>query len=50
MLLKALLLIADALPHDAHANRQAATILQQAGRQYEAAHYQRRAERAVSVK
>jgi lysophospholipase L1-like esterase len=50
MLLKALLLVADALPHDAHAKPQAATILQQAGGQYEAAHDQRRAERAVSVK
>ncbi|MBZ9613382.1 GDSL-type esterase/lipase family protein [Rheinheimera maricola] len=46
MLLKALLIIADALPHDASANRQAAQILQQAGRAQEAGHYQRRAELA----
>uniref|UniRef100_A0A486XVP8 Uncharacterized protein n=1 Tax=Rheinheimera sp. BAL341 TaxID=1708203 RepID=A0A486XVP8_9GAMM len=50
MLLKLLVLIADALPHDAYANRQAATILQQAGRTDEARHYQRRAELAVAAK
>lgn len=47
MLLKSVLLLADALPHDANSNRQAASILRQAGRQQEAAHYQRRTELAA---
>lgn len=43
MLLKTLLIIADALPHDGKANLQAAQILLQAGRQGEAKHYLDRA-------
>lgn len=43
MLLKTLLIIADALPHNGQANLQAAQILLQAGRKGEAKHYLQRA-------
>lgn len=43
MLLKTLLIIADALPHDGKANLQAAQILLQAGRKAAAKHYLQRA-------
>ncbi|SNY49500.1 hypothetical protein SAMN06297280_1437 [Arsukibacterium tuosuense] len=43
MLLKTLKIIADALPHDANANQQAAQILLKAGRQGEAKGYLQRA-------
>lgn len=48
MLLKTLLIIADALPHDGKANLQAAQILIQAGRKKEARHYLQRVLRTDS--
>ncbi|WP_213998099.1 SGNH/GDSL hydrolase family protein [Arsukibacterium sp.] len=49
MLLKTLKIIADALPHDANANLQAAQILLKAGRQGEAKGYLQRATLAPQV-
>ncbi|WP_337880373.1 SGNH/GDSL hydrolase family protein [Rheinheimera sp.] len=48
MLVKALKILADALPHDGQVNYQAAAILQQAGRKDEARFYLGRAEQSAN--